>query len=112
MKYFMKLISILLLLVVTACGERKLTGYIVYKSYMPRHMCHNNTEPVVEAGYVHVPHNTHHHTEQEPTWTLYVGNASRTIEIDVTENCYNDFKVTDKVRVYGNYVELIKKGCR
>ena len=77
---------------------------------MPRHMCHDNTEPVVEAGAV--PHNTHQHTEQEPTWTLYVGNASRTTKIDVTKSCYNDFKVTDKVRVYGNYVELIKEGCR
>lgn len=104
-----------LLLAVVACEERKIKGYIVYKEYMPRHMCHDNTEPVVEAGFtpIVVPHNhIHHHTEQEPTWTLYVGNINGTTTVDVTENCYNSFKVTDKVSVYGNYVELIQKGCR
>ena len=101
-----------LLLAVVACEERKIEGYIVYKEYMPRHMCHDDTEPVVEAGYVHVPNTAHHHTEQKPTWTLYVGNVNGTTTVDVTENCYNSFKVTDKVSVYGNYVELIQKGCR
>ena len=101
-----------LLLAVVACEERKIEGYIVYKEYMPKHMCHDDTKPVVEAGYVHVPNTTHHHAEQEPTWTLYVGNVNGTTTVDVTENCYNSFKVTDKVSVYGNYVELIQKGCR
>ena len=107
-----KVLSMFLLLAVVACEERKIEGYIVYKSYMPRHMCHDATEPVVEAAYVHVPHNNHVHAEQEPTWTLYVGNVNGTTEVDVTENCYKGFKVTDKVSVYGNYVELIKEGCR
>jgi hypothetical protein len=107
-----KVLSMFLLLAVVACEERKIEGYIVYKEYMPRHMCHDDTEPVVEAAYVHVPHNNHVHTEQEPTWTLYVGNEQGTTTVDVTENCYNGFKVTDKVSVYGNYVELIQKGCR
>ena len=105
-----------LLLAVVACEERKIEGYIVYKEYMPKHMCHDDTEPVVESGFtptVVVPHtNTHHHTEQEPTWTLYVGNEQGTTTVDVTENCYNSFKVPDKVSVYGNYVELIQEGCR
>lgn len=107
-----KVLSMFLLLAVVACEERKIEGYIVYKEYMPRHMCHDDTEPVVEAGYVHVPNTAHHHAEQEPTWTLYVGNVNGTTTVDVTENCYNSFKVTDKVSVYGNYVELIQKGCR
>ena len=90
-----KVLSIFLLLAVVACEERKIEGYIVYKKHVPKHMCHDNVTAVVESGFtpIVVPHTTpHHHTEQEPTWTLYVGNEQGTTTVDVTENCYNSFK--------------------
>ena len=108
----MELISILLLLVVAACGERKLTGYIVCKKYIPKHMCCSEPNTVVKAVIMPPVHHHHQHEVQDPIWLLYVSNSYGTTEIDVTENCYNDFKLTDKVSVYGNYVELIKEGCR
>ncbi len=104
----MKLISILLLLAVVACGKRKLTGYIVCKKYIPKHMCCSEPNTVVEANVYH----QHHHEAQEPRWLLYVSNSSGTTEVDVTKDCYKYFKPTDKVSVYGDYVELIKEGCR
>lgn len=107
-----KFLSMFLLLAVVACEERKIEGYIVYKEYIPEHMCHSDVKTVVEAGVTPVPVHVHHHVEQEARWILYIGNSYGTTKVDVTENCYNGFKVTDKVSVYGNYVELIQKGCR
>jgi hypothetical protein len=108
----MKLISVLLLLAVVACGKRKLTGYIVCKKYIPKHMCCSEPNTVVEATIMPHVHHVHHHEAQDPRWILYVSNSCGTTEVDVTKNCYKYFKLTDKVSVYGDYVELIKEGCR
>lgn len=115
----MKRISLLALvsLVMISCSEpdNSIEGYIVFKKHVPRHMCHDDVQPVVEAGFTHVHVHTthpHHHTEQEPEWTLYIGNANGTKEVDVTENCYSYFHVTDKVIYDSNGLHLVKKGCR
>lgn len=111
------LIVIALFSMLFSCQERNLVGYVVFKKHIPKHMCcDDNVKEVVEAGVIIVPHPVvvahHHHEEQSPTWTLYVGNAWGTNKIEVTPSCYNKFHVTDKVKVYGNNVKLIKRGCR
>jgi hypothetical protein len=109
----MKKLLIISLLFLASCKERDITGYIVYKEYVPEHMCHDDVTTEYEAGVIVVPHtHVHHHSKQEASWTLYVGTKDYTEQVSVTKNCYNSFKVTDKVRVYGNGVELIKRGCK
>ena len=108
----MKRISLFALvsLVMMSCSQDPYEGYIVFKHHVGRHMCHDNN--ITETSEASVIPYVHHHEEIEPTWTLYVGNANSTTQINVTEDCYNSFNVTDKVIVTENHVELIKKGCR
>ena len=112
----MKKLAICTLLFLASCGPRKITGYIVYKEFEPEHMCCDENHPVYYESSVIprviVPHNHHVHEKQEPRWTLFIGNTGGTEQVDVTKSCYKLFKVTDKVRVYGNSVELIKEGCK
>jgi hypothetical protein len=115
----MKRISLfaIISLVMISCSQDPYEGYIVFKHYVGRHMCHDDfipttSEASVLPNYVHTHTHVHHHEEIEPTWVLYVGNAQGTTQIDVTEDCYNGFSVTDKVIVTEDNVELIKKGCR
>ncbi|MEY2869812.1 MAG: hypothetical protein RIR01_2314 [Bacteroidota bacterium] len=112
-----KIFFISIILLIASCQEQDIKGYVVYKKHIPKHMCHDEDVKIVtEAGMtpIVVPHttHTHHHSEQAPTWEIYVSNSYGTTKVSVTENCYNSFHVTDKVHVYGNHVELIKKGCR
>lgn len=107
-----KIIISALLLSLGSCEEQTITGYIVYKKHVGKHFCHDQNIPTTqEAGFVPSPVIMHQHKEQEPTWTLYVGNSHGTEEINVTENCYNYFHVTDKVIVDDSGVNLIKEGC-
>jgi hypothetical protein len=111
----MRRLVICALLFLASCEQTELVGYVVYKEYTPKHMCHDNVTTQYEAGVIVVPYtntNTHMHSEQPPIWSLYVGTKDGTTPVTVTESCYNSFKVTDKVRVFGNSVELIKKGCK
>lgn len=103
------------LLLSCSSGDDNIEGYIVYKSYTPEHMCHDdNVVEEVQAGilYVHTHTHVHHHERIEPSWKLYVGNAKGTEEVEVTRDCWNSFNVTDKVLVHNDNVELVRKGCR
>lgn len=112
----MKKVIPLLALMLLSCEPDHVTGYIVFKKHIGKHMCcDDNVKCTTEAGMIVVPHpviHQHHHEEKAPTWTLYIGNSYGTTQVNVTENCYNYFKVTDKVIYDYRGVHLIKKGCR
>ena len=111
----MKKLIPLLALILLSCEEEKFTGYIVFKQHAPKHMCCSNPKTTTEASVIVVPapmQHTHQHEEQEPTWKLFVSNSQGTRKVNVTASCYKSFHVTDKVKIYGNSVELIKKGCK
>lgn len=108
----MKRISLLALisLIMISCKEERYEGYVVYKSHIPKHMCCSSPETMATDR--PIPPNEHTHVEIESKFILHVGNKNGTTLEDVTKDCYDSFEVLDKVRVAGENIELIKKGCR
>lgn len=93
-----------------SCKEERYEGYIVYKGHIPKHMC--CSDPKSKSDNRVIPPNEHTHVEQEQKFILHIGNKYGTVLENVTEDCYRRFDVLDKVKVEGESIELIKKGCR
>ena len=77
----MKQLIFLLALTLLSCEEQAVTGYIVFKKRI-------NGKRV-----------------------MLISNSKLTKKINVTENCYNYFKVTDKVIYDQEGLHLIKRCC-
>ena len=110
----MKRVSLFALvsLVMISCSEpdNSIEGYVVFKKHVPRHMCCSSPETMTRDRAI--PPNEHTHIEQESKFVLHIGNKDGTSLESVTKDCYNSFEVLDKVRVAGESIELIKKGCK
>jgi hypothetical protein len=109
MKKIYVILSTFLLL---SCSSKKekIEGYIVFKSYTPKHMCCSNPKTMSKDR--PIPPNEHTHIEQESRFTLHIGNKNGTISEDVSKDCYNSFDVLDKVLVSNDGIQLVKKGCK
>ena len=112
-KIMKKILFILLAIILTSC-KNEIQGYIVCKEYTPSHMCHSDHPTYTETSvgnavivHPYVPHNTHHHSEQESEWVIYVANKNRVATIHVDSLKYIDLKVTDKVYYNGSVVTKI-----
>ena len=77
----MKQLIFLLALTLLSCEQQAITGYIVFKQ-------RDNGKRV-----------------------MLISNSELTEKINVTENCYNYFKVTDKVIYDQEGLHLIKRCC-
>lgn len=77
----MKQLIFLLALTLLSCEQQAITGYIVFKQ-------RTNGKRV-----------------------MLISNSNLTEKINVTENCYNYFKVTDKVIYDQEGLHLIKRCC-
>lgn len=83
------------------CKPEPISGYIVYKEYIPQHM--SNRTPAVqhEAAFVYVaparptpPHKV------QSTWAIWVGNRNGVEQISIDSNLYGRVKCGQHIKIY------------
>lgn len=75
------------------------TGYVVGKTYEPRHLCHDTYKTTIESTVIHVPHvpHTHHHSVIKAVFTLHIANMRDLKHITVDSIRFTKIKVLDKL---------------
>lgn len=102
-KLILYLATFLFVIFLQACNRKQqyIKGYIVGKEYVAGHMCHKDAKRVYESGFVPIARPVpHHHTWQQPTWTIWIANRNQTINFNLDSLTYLKYKVGGKYTIY------------